>query len=228
MKTRVRNQQKRLTRTFRLDIEMMTPQYDSLVSEVMSLATPTISVFGFDRLDLFVEQIEMDQKGRRRITMGGGSRKVRLKTWLPIACQRITNDTSNEFAGCYHTNADLSLFPPGLAQPLGPMAYQGEIIISTESLQNEPDVIRRIIAHELVHALHTLRFLVPAFENWPRFWRDVLRYGERIDLIRTHLADMHLSTDRYDTDVELSSLQEYWPKHAERWFNAAVPRRVIQ
>ncbi|MCK4659906.1 MAG: hypothetical protein KAV82_10335, partial [Phycisphaerae bacterium] len=77
--------------------------------------------------------------------------------------------------------------------------------------------------HELVHAFHAMRFVVPAFMDWRKFWQDVLYEGGRCEFLCSNAQFRNVFVDHYGTDDELGEVMDFWPSQGKRWFEAWHP-----
>ena len=213
---------RRLNREFSLHIAI--PPFDAIALEVLNLLEQKdLKVFPPDG------DLEWDED-----FLAGASLPVPLLEWLPLGCQAIRWDIGDEVSkskkpgllGVYKNNAPETLFRSGsVAPPAGPAALYGEIVISQEAFPYEgesliDDQLRCVIAHELVHVFELLRLLVPAAQDWDLCWTNLLKDGYDCDgaiqMCNTHSCFL----DNYGATDELAMLQNYWPSHAETWFNA--------
>ncbi|HOX14576.1 MAG TPA: hypothetical protein PLP18_00460 [Smithellaceae bacterium] len=178
----------------------------------------------------------LDLSGDSFIQIDSCFRKpVSIKEWLPIACQNIRcqEGESDEFnrpnaLACYTSNAGEVLFPVGLGTiPPGPVAFNAAIIIHTEINTmlkvEEPggeDRFKFVLAHELVHVFDFMRILVPAFQNWKRFWKICLEEGDACEKMEQLCMYKNCFVDSYGTETELAMVEQYWPKKARKWYEA--------
>jgi hypothetical protein len=109
--------------------------------------------------------------------------------------------------------------------PLGPAAFYGAIVFEDNfisSLTENPiaeDKFKFVFAHELAHDFNFLRILVPAFQNWKKFWKVSLDEGCAYDEISMHWVCKNVFIDSYGKEEELLMVSEFWPQNAERWFD---------
>lgn len=161
--------------------------------------------------------------------------KVSIREWLPIACHNIRPQAgpSDNFGrtnavACYSSNAPAVLFPIGTNyMPPGPVAFNAEIIFKNTFIWSMIEIDSRkenefkfVLAHELVHVFDFMRFLVPAFKNWKRFWKICLDDGDACEEIYNLWAMKSCFVDSYGTETELAMVEQYWPKKAKKWFEA--------
>lgn len=143
---------------------------------------------------------------------------VSLREWLPVGCQGIRWDSDAELTyTCYENNADDVLWRKvgKTGSKLSPLAFVGEIRIGRELRQDVSeydtppynDYFKLIIAHELARVFDYMRFIVPAFMDWPAFRRN---YGLSCGVgeIFSDFYDGHL-INRCTGKEELARLQEY-------------------
>lgn len=161
---------------------------------------------------------------------------VPIKDWLAIGCQRIRWQHADEkmpdgVVGMYSTNIDVALGNPySDSPPFGPSVFVGEIVLPSMiqkafheySQELDPtDLVHTfqfVLAHEFVHVLDTLKYLVPAFINWRAFLRNVLDEGCCTDLMYSRMADRSIFIDNYGQQHELNRILYYWPTRAQDWF----------
>jgi len=161
-------------------------------------------------------------------------RQVSIKEWLPIACQNIRRqqgpsddfDRKKVFA-CYKSNAAEVLFPVGFnVMPPGPVAFNAAIIFESEFIwsvmesSGGENKFKFALAHELVHVFNFMRFLVPAFQNWKRFWKICLDEGDACEEIEQLWMFKNCFVDSYGNEREFAMVEQYWPKKAKKWFDA--------
>lgn len=160
---------------------------------------------------------------------------VKINEWLAVGCQclRFFNididdmDEDKECIAYYIHNAAKVICPRCIdIDPQGPAAFLGEIVISNEILTSllnndySEEKFKCIIAHELVHVFDYMRWLVPAFMDWPGFYEHVLNEGSRNDILARQLETLSSFIDSYGEQLELDRMKAYWPSQAEIWFNA--------
>ncbi len=167
--------------------------------------------------------------------------EVPLEDWLAVGCQRMRWEEardepamSDETLGLYSHNATAAFGGPYQeSKPHGPSVFVGEVILPRrmqnaylEHSQNRRDsaaitrAFQLVVAHELVHVFDVLKYIVPAFMDWPRFWRDVLGEGTRSDLFFGRLCIKSRFIDDYGGPNELASLRDWWPSRATDWWRA--------
>jgi hypothetical protein len=111
--------------------------------------------------------------------------------------------------------------------PPGPVALYGDIIFHSNFVENElredpkaEEKFKFVMAHELVHVFNFLRLLVPAFQNWKRFWKICLDEGDACEEIANLCMFKNVFVDSYGTENELAMVSEFWPQSAKKWFEA--------
>jgi hypothetical protein len=167
---------------------------------------------------------------------------VPLQEWLAVGCQRVRwseeegDDSFDEgVCGLYRANWPAVFGPPyAEALPHGPSVFMGEIVLPrniqrawlrySEDKRKSTGIVsavQLIIAHELVHVFDGLKYLVPAFLNWPAFWRNVLGQGSANDLLYSRMSCRTCFIDDYGNPNELAMLSNWWSsQRAEAWFEA--------
>jgi len=166
---------------------------------------------------------------------------VPLDDWLAVGCQRIRwarpeDKLPKGACGVYRLNStEVFGLPHAETPPHGPGAAVCEIILPQEiqgawfacQAEQDPQAVTRferafqlVVAHELVHAFQQLRYLVPAFMDWPSFWRNVLDEGCRVDCLLSRVQGSSTFLDDYGGPNELAMIQTWWPSRAEIWFEA--------
>lgn len=226
-----RSEPKKLVRTFRIEIS------DGLL-QCKNWTRDVIEGIENDRLLLLNTDMpfSMDLEPDGSVTIDSRYQEpVSIKEWLPIACQNIRmqsgpkDDFDRPDAGpaLYRSNAGEVLFPCGVNyMPPGPAAFHGEIVFASEfiwKIFDDPkgeDKFKFVVAHELVHVLNFLRILVPAFQNWERYWNVFLGEGCACDEINQQWLFSNVFVDSYGEEAELAMISEFWPKNAKRWFDA--------
>jgi len=134
-----------------------------------------------------------------------------IREWLPVVCQFIRwelptdscdRDKEGDVLAYYRSNAAEVLWPCDLSFPQGPAALVAGIAIPYQTPTRLPDdpttqmeALQCIIAHELVHAFHAMRFVVPAFMDWRTFQQAVLRDGCACDLLQSNVNERSLCLD---------------------------------
>ena len=122
----------------------------------------------------------------------------------------------------YRSNASEVLWPQE-SEPAGPAALLAGIVVRREALEDQDVEYNRlecVLAHELVHAFHAMRFVVPAFLNWHSFWRKVLTEGTSCDILASNDESRRLFLDRYGHENELAEIMTFWPSQGRKWFEA--------
>ena len=222
---------KELTRTFNLQISRNLINCRKWAQEVINeIENDNLLVIRTNeplRLELRDDgSIDVDSRFRN---------KVSIREWLPIACQNIRSqagplddfDRVNAIA-CYRSNADEVLFPVGTNDmPPGPVAFNAAIIFENAFIRSligidsqKENKFKFVLAHELVHVFDFMRFLVPAFRNWKRFWKICLDDGDACEQIGHLWMYKNCFVDSYGTETELAMVEQYWPKKAKKWFEA--------
>lgn len=222
---------KELTRTFNLQISNNLLNCKKWIQEVIGeIENDRLSVINTSKpLSLILSDdgsIQIDSYFKKQVS---------IKEWLPIACQSIRRqegesdvfDRANAVA-CYKSNAKEILFPVGFsAMPPGPVAFNAAIIFQAnfiDEIRGEnpraEDRFKFVLAHELVHVFDFMRILVPAFQNWRKFWKTCLDRGEVCDEMERLWMFKNCFVDSYGTETELAMVEQYWPKKARQWFGA--------
>jgi len=221
-------------RTFALKVHV--PLYEELVWDVIdSLEKDRLAVFSPhdpDAMTLFERFGAEELHGR-------ASEIVSIREWLCVACQYIVTDdhagprdrTASDVLAAYRNNACDVLFPTHGGTPPGPEAFVGGIALfnamTTLAVARGEDAFRCVVAHELVHVFDLMTLLVPAYMDWPAFWKNVLHEGSFCDDAAAKFGGMSTFIDDYGGSNELQRLKAFWPSHADRWFKAmrgAAPR----
>lgn len=158
--------------------------------------------------------------------------EVNIGKWLPDSCQAIRRRNPWERMEASHlaeyaTNGGRVLWPLKASQmPDGPGAFQSSVIVSEEFLSKAKRdskgelCVKGVIAHELVHALHAMRYIVPAFLDWRTFWEVFLRRGAKCTPLHACWRRSGRDLDECRSDGELTELRRYWPSKAEAWVAA--------
>ncbi|MEQ2005265.1 MAG: hypothetical protein ABMA26_00595 [Limisphaerales bacterium] len=154
---------------------------------------------------------------------------VSIREWLCVGVQTITavgpdKDGPGTF-GSYRSNIHRVLFTDPSYRAPGPAAHSGIISVSREMISGPTDEVTRdafrfVVAHELVHAFHAMRFLVPAVMDWNTFYRVALDEGDKNWMAQEILECHSLALDNYRQESELAEVRAFWPSNADRWFNA--------
>jgi len=225
------------TRTYRLDI--CTPPLDDLAWDVIHSIERT-DIHVADPNDAGCLGEKHDENGAILLD-SDATLSVPIADWLAVGCQRIRwhhpegdEPFRDGVCGVYRSNWLTVLGAPyAEAEPHGPAVFVGEIILPS-SIQRawwecREDGTKRtgieqafqlVIAHELVHVFDTLKYLVPAFMNWRKFWRDVLGEGSANDLLLSRANMKDRFVDDYGGENELAMIEEWWPSRAETWWEA--------
>ncbi len=163
---------------------------------------------------------------------------VSVREWLPVVCQFIRWECACDVASCgrnkldnaiayYRSNAKEVLWPEWGWEAAGPGALVAGIVLKHEKLIGVIDDTTReqcrlkfVLAHELVHAIHAMRFVVPAFMDWRTFWRDVLHEGGCCDLVANNSDCRTSFLDDYGSENELAEVLQFWPSQGKEWFEA--------
>ncbi|MCK4794390.1 MAG: hypothetical protein KAV87_62255, partial [Desulfobacteraceae bacterium] len=160
---------------------------------------------------------------------------VSIREWLPVVCQFIRWESSFDFethgggehdsaVACYRSNACEVLWPVEGFEAAGPGALIAGIVLRERTLLDNAgsfDIadcnrFRFVLAHELAHAFHAMRFVVPAFMDWPTFWEKVLHEGTTCDLLCSNHGFRTGSLDRYGSELELAEVMQFWPSYGKR------------
>jgi hypothetical protein len=166
----------------------------------------------------------------------GAKIPISIKEWFPAACQAVMFGGSDEVKkaaghaegvlGVYWNNANAVLFTPvmqsiGMGRPAGPAAFLGRILLSSGLRDESEDRFKWIVAHEITHALDTLRFLVPAVADWEKCWRKLFGGGQWSEGAAQTFGLLAEFLDReYGSRNELLTVKQYWPSQSEKWFYA--------
>ena len=164
---------------------------------------------------------------------------VKLADWLSIGCQRIRWEHMQETevpktAYAMYTTNIRKVFggPFQESAPLGPAAFVGEIVIRRQlqramlacaregEAENSMQIFQFIIAHELAHVFDALKYLVPAFMDWRKFYKDVLCDGTATEAVYSRMGWLSGMMDEYGYKNELGGIQQWWPSRAEQIFKA--------
>jgi len=213
-------------RTFQTYIDLQI--YSRFAEEVISaIETDTINVFRPD--DEHALDYVQDGDGAELID-ARATFSVSIREWLPVACQFIRLETAydrelygqDECLAYYRSNACEVLWPVE-SEPAGPAALMAGVVVRYEALKHEDaeyNCLKCVLAHELVHAFHAMRFVVPAFLNWRSFWRKVLNEGTSCDVLASNADARRLFLDRYGDGNELAEIMAFWPSQGRKWFGA--------
>ena len=105
--------------------------------------------------------------------------QVDIRRWLPVVCQGISicdglhnGSWDDEPVGIYRHSLKASILPhePGLVVA-GPASFTGQIYLTKHRRR---DAIQATLAHELIHAIRMMSFVVPAFQDWEGFRTHIL------------------------------------------------------
>ena len=227
-------------RTFRLinaiDTDTSPPYwpgpYQAVNEVIRSIENDTLMVVNYeddDALDAVVDDAGVEVLDHSCVV------PVSIREWLPLGCQiiRFGNPGPEGVTACYQNNAYAVLFAYGDMPfedlwPLGPDAFLGEVLIRREKRwtnvgpdwAKHEDAFKFVVAHELTHVFDMLRLLVPAFRNWPAFWKHVLHSGTLTRGVMSLYNDMSLFVDDYGGENERGIVSQYWPSQADKWFSA--------
>ena len=224
-------------RRFRLRTALYWPAgiYDKWAGEVIE-GIENDNLFVFDVEDSNALSLELDENDCE-LLLKRATVQVSAKQWLPVGCQLIRYENSdedfdkNDCIACYKTNAPKVLWPAySEYKPEGPAALTGEIILNKKRFASDlikhikkaryETAFKGIIAHELVHVFNALRFIVPAFIHWGKFWNNIVDEGGACDVLASKYGNAGIFVDQYGRKNELLSMQEFWPSKAKNWFNA--------
>ena len=159
---------------------------------------------------------------------------VSVREWLAVGCQVIDEDRNcGPNLGYFTHNAFSVIFDENAWSSPGPAAYLGRIRISPNSYPRdnsdaEHDAHMFVIAHELVHAFDMMRFIVPAVMDWTSFWKIALKDGGLCDAVKNSFMTKSLFLDDYGSENELAMIEDFWPSHAKRWFDAFQTHRRVK
>lgn len=166
---------------------------------------------------------------------------VSVREWLPVVCQfirweclcdrLIRGDRDEEAEAYYRNNATEVLWPVEGFDAAGPGALIAGIVVRRDKCIDDGakdeaaqcDRLRFVLAHELVHAIRAMRFVVPAFMDWRAFQREVLHEGGCCDLVDSNYTFRSGFVDHYGTKLELAEVLQFWPSQGKRWFEAWHP-----
>lgn len=211
-------------------------RYEQIADEVIKgIEIDTINVFRPDDEDALVRVRDSDGASllgdRAKMT-------VSIREWLPVVCQFIRWEYECDMAeheggdhdtlAYYSSNACDVLWPKNMAGlPPGPGALVAGITLrweqcvgSEQNTARELDRLMFIVAHELVHAIHAMKFVVPAFLDWQTFCKVVLHEGAGSDLLILNHGYRNDFLDNYGTEMELKEVLQFWPSQGKRWFEA--------
>lgn len=210
--------------------------YEPIVEEIIAgIENDTINVFRPDDEDALVH---IQDEGGAALLDARATLPVSVREWLPVVCQFIKWDCCVAAHECverdnalayYDSNASEVIWPEGEDDPAGPGALVAGIVLRQQQCIGDTakdaattcNRLRFILAHELVHAFHAMRFVVPAFMDWPAFWQNVLTDGTSCDILNTNHGYRTGFVDHYGTEFELAEVADFWPSQAQKWFDAS-------
>jgi len=216
----------RKSRTFRLYKPMPSCLGQMLKMVLGSLQVETINVFPPDKV-----RWEELPDGTLDL-LKNATVSVRIMDWLPVAVQEVGcvgsfddggSGKGRIVGGRYTNNASEVLYPSDCTyDPVGPAGLAGRIDILVDLLEY-PDAVAGVLAHELTHAFHHLRVLVPAFKNW-RVFRDNNYQGDRVAVL------MHCSNNLVDDyrRIEVDQMKVFWPDDLVEKWQAATNELIIK
>lgn len=218
---------KSIPRVFNLQVEF-PPYHTQIAWDVINaIENDQLMVFDAHDADALNDTLERDGsiKLYKRATI-----PISIKEWLCVSLQVMRWDIDIEFkdpnhCAVYRQNAPDVIYPifDSTLLPPGPAAFYGQIIVRAEMFQLAQHSVGSfsfVLAHELTHAIDMMRMLVPAFQDWPAFWENVLQEGCRCEFARLLQHYGSIFVDDYGSKNELATVAQYWPSHAEKWFNA--------
>lgn len=222
---------KTIDRVFRFSNELSieTPHdtyLDRWINEVIdSIEIKNLKVL--DPGDKAASHSYYDEQGVEQLD-GRCTLEVPLQEWLPVGCQcvrdyhNVLDHFRDDGIAAYIDNARIVLCPigPVRTEIIGPSAFVGEIVISPDVKKLSEDKFKCVIAHELVHVFDMMRLVVPAVIDWPKFKENVLEDGYACETIARRFANFQDFVDNYGQEDERQRLQEFWPSHADKWFDA--------
>jgi hypothetical protein len=153
-----------------------------------------------------------------------------LKTvdWISVALQWVDFDHSG-VSGLvkYKSNRSKVLLPTGdPVLPPGPGALRSSIIVDDsasrffpEENSGEAEIGHALIARELSRAIEALRVIVPACQDWRRYWTAFLRKGEMCTLVETCSVARALYYDDSSTGSHEDMMYAVWGSQATHWLN---------
>lgn len=215
-----------------IDLDIYTHYAEEVIS---GIENDTVNVFRPDdehALD-YVEDEDGATCLDARLTLA-----VSIREWLPVVCQFIRWECDCDVvalghgedngAAYYRSNAREVLWPLWGFDAAGPGALIAGIVLKrdkilTDTAQGDPtesEGLKFVVAHELLHAFHAMRFVVPAFMDWPKFWGEVLNEGGCCDLLVNNHCCRTGFIDDYASENELAEVLSYWPSQGKRWFEA--------
>jgi hypothetical protein len=219
-----------LRREFTLDLSGLGAVAPLVRGVLEGIEKQTIEVYHPDDEDAFLEADDGD--GSQELH-GRATLPVSIPEWLCVACQRIRladegdalrRDAPSEVLAWYSSNVAKVLFPhSSLQKPIGPAGLDAEIVLRDGAiglLPGSPDGFKFVVAHELAHAFDAMKVAVPAAMDWDVFWERALRRG-LVNEQACWVKSLHkYFLDDYGSESELAVVEEYWPSHAKRWFEA--------
>lgn len=206
---------KQLQRTFKLHFDLGV--YRIWAEQVLEcLENPILNVF--DPGDSQALRNRSTDEGVWDI-LARATVPIDIWEWLPVGCQSIRFQPFDDGRlACYWSNAQAVLFPPkGLHPPAGPAVFVGEILVSCGFQPRSEGAFKFVIAHELVHVFDLMRFVVPAFQDWNRFWRNVLQEGNCNEEALLVHHELNSSLDNRGIEAELDRIEEFWPSYVDAW-----------
>lgn len=224
---------KELARRFEFRNCLYCVQAERWVDEVIEgMENDTLLVF--DPQDEDALSLVLDKDGMCDL-LAKAKVPISIREWLCVGCQRIrfhltdVDDYMEDEALAYYWSNGLRVLWPPYAEhdPVGPGGFYGEILVAAKMkdvILHDPlaeDKLKFIVAHELIHVFHNMRFVVPAFIDWDSFWNVVGGGGCSSDILANMTNDTHMFVDSYGEKNELVEIKEYWPSQAEKWFRAS-------
>ena len=216
-----------------IDLEIYTRYAEQVISMI---ERDTINVF---RPDDESAAAEVHDEHGNYLMDAGATVPASIREWLPVVCQFIRwgdqfdretygGGKDDHAIAYYRSNACDVLWPVYRFDAAGPGALVAGIVLRqdqmTDILRNFDaaacDRLRFILAHELTHAFHAMRFVVPASTDWPTFWDKVLREGTNCDLLCSKEGFRTGVLDHYGSELELGEIMEFWPSYGKTWFDA--------
>lgn len=212
-----------LKRLFELQIHL-EPYNEAVLSVLNSIEAPVLT---FDSSDEIALEDIADSDGLLSSSAHAKHPEV-IRNWLGLGCQliRLSGPEDEKLwekcpsgTAVFISNAAEALFPIGdVPMPGGPAMFFGQIVV--RKVPENRDALKFMIAHELVHVFSLLRFLIPAYKNWPLCWENLLNAGSYCDNARAVFHTENHFLDDYGRENELVMVQNYWPTRARAWFEA--------
>jgi hypothetical protein len=231
-----------------MTVEFDGPWCEKWAAEVVEkIQQKEIGVFHPDDKAAFFPE----RTGEREFVFSGRNiLQVDLLEWLPVMCQAVyeANPPKGEkWWASYTSNLFEALFPyydeGRYGIPLGPSAYYGIIRINEDlSLHAEatwghytggqyetPEfkevngvaLFQGAFAHELVHVVRHMPYVVPAFLDWRAYWRVACHEGRVIDEALHHVNALNSVVDDYREKGEFQELCWLWPEEIVKpWWDA--------